>query len=439
MSISRRSFLKGATAASVLAGFPTIIPASVLGKDGKTAPSNRVNIGIIGCGDRSGVAINYKNYERSEVVAVCDPIRQSRLEKKAMFDDCPDYNDFRDLLALDSVDAVHIATGDHWHVPIALAAARVGKDMYCEKPLGISIEQDLAAREIVDKHNRIFQYGAQQRSMIQVRMGIELVLNGHIGDIKEIYVWAPEGAAGGSATPELTVPDGFDYDLWLGPAPVAPFSKDRCLPEGFHKGIWHIYDYAIGFMAGWGAHPMDMMQWWADNSNRATIPTSYVGYGELGVGGLFNTITNWDVSCTYDDGLKMRFMDRVLANNKKPHEGVKGDHGTLFVGEKGWVKVMRDGWQVSNEELYRKGKNPGDIRLEVSTNQQRNLVDSVLAGKQPVDNLHSAVRSDIMCHLSDICIREGKEIKWDNKNETIVDNPSAVKRMSKPMRAPWTL
>jgi hypothetical protein len=439
MSISRRSFLKRATAASVLAGFPTIIPASVLGKDGKTAPSNRVNIGIIGCGDRSGVAINYKNYERSEVVAVCDPIRQSRLEKKAMFDDCPDYNDFRDLLALDSVDAVHIATGDHWHVPIALAAARAGKDMYCEKPLGISIEQDLAAREIVAKHNRIFQYGAQQRSMIQVRMGIELVLNGHIGDIKEIYVWAPEGAAGGSATPELTVPDGFDYDLWLGPAPVAPFSKDRCLPEGFHKGIWHIYDYAIGFMAGWGAHPMDMMQWWADNSNRATIPTSYVGYGELGVGGLFNTITNWDVSCTYDDGLKMRFMDRVLANNKKPHEGVKGDHGTLFVGEKGWVKVMRDGWEVSNEELYRKGKNPGDIRLEVSTNQQRNLVDSVLAGKQPVDNLHSAVRSDIMCHLSDICIREGKEIKWDNKNETIVDNPSAVKRMSKPMRAPWTL
>jgi hypothetical protein len=439
MSISRRSFLKGATAVSVLAGFPTIIPASVLGKDGKTAPSNRVNIGIIGCGDRSGVAINYKNYERSEVVAVCDPIRQSRLEKKAMFDDCPDYNDFRDILALDSVDAVHIATGDHWHVPIALAAARAGKNMYCEKPLGISIEQDLAAREIVDKHNRIFQYGAQQRSMIQVRMGIELVLNGHIGDIKEIYVWAPEGAAGGSATPELTVPDGFDYDLWLGPAPVAPFSKDRCLPEGFHKGIWHIYDYAIGFMAGWGAHPMDMMQWWADNSNRATIPTSYVGYGELGVGGLFNTITNWDVSCTYDDGLKMRFMDRVLANNKKPHEGVKGDHGTLFVGEKGWVKVMRDGWEVSNEELYRKGKNPGDIRLEVSTNQQRNLVDSVLAGKQPVDNLHSAVRSDIMCHLSDICIREGKEIKWDNKNETIVDNPSAVKRMSKPMRAPWTL
>ena len=168
-----------------------------------------------------------------------------------------------------------ISTPDHWHVPVSLAAAKAGKDMYTEKPLAISIEQDIAARAIVDKYNRVFQYGAQQRSLLHVRVGIELVLNGHIGDVEEIYVWAPNGESGGSATPVLPVPEGFNYDLWLGPAPMAPFCHDRCLEQSARNGIFHIYDYAIGFIAGWGAHPVDMLQWWADNAGLETIPVHY--------------------------------------------------------------------------------------------------------------------------------------------------------------------
>jgi len=439
MGISRRKFIKSTATVGVLAGFPTIISSKVLGRNGYTPPSDRVNIGLIGCGNRSGTAIAYKNYQKSQVVAVCDPVRERRLERKEQFDNCADFNDYRDLLSLREVDAVHIATSDHWHVPLSLAAARAGKDMYCEKPLGKSIGEDIAAREIVDQHERIFQYGAQQRSMTQVRMGIELVLNGHIGEVEEIYVWAPHGESGGSANPEIPIPDGFDYELWLGSAPETPFGYDRCLNQSGRNGIFHIYDYAIGFIAGWGAHPVDMLQWWADNAGINTIPERYEGYGEIGLGGLFNTITNWDVNCTYKNGLKMRFMDDQIANSIKPHAGVDGSHGTLFVGTKGWVKVKRAGWKVSDEKLYRIGKNPGEKRLEISTNQFHNFVDCVKSGKQPIDDLHSAIRSDIICHLSDICIREGRPITWDTENEKIVGDYEAAKRMYRSMREPWRI
>lgn len=439
MGMSRRSFLKNSAIIGAATGFPTIVPSSVFGRNGMIPPSDRIGIGLISCGSRSGAAIAYKEYAKSEIVAVCDPRTDRRLKKKAEYGNCADFNDFRDLLAMPEVDAVHISTADHWHVPISLAAARAGKDMYTEKPLGKSIAQDLRAKEIVDKYNRIFQYGAQQRSMIQVRMGIELVLNGHIGDVQQIYVWCPGGAAGGARLPVLPVPEGFDYDLWLGPAPEMPFSHDRCLSDGGRTGIFHIYDYAIGFIAGWGAHPVDMMQWWADNAGLQEIPELYKGHGELAIGGLFDTLTRWDVTCTFRNGLKMRFMDGSTANHLKPHPGVSGGHGTLFVGTKGWVKVMRGGWQVSDEPLYRLGNNPGEKRLKVSTNQLENFVDCVISREEPVDNLHSAVRSDIICHLSDICIREGRPIKWSNEKETIVDDLEAAKRMHVPLREPYTL
>ncbi len=440
MNISRRSFLKNSVIISSAAiGFPSIIPASVLGRNGSIPPSDKVNVGLIACGNRAGYAVEYHNYQKSQIVAVCDPIKERRLQKKQQFGNCDDYNDFRELLARDDIDAVHISTADHWHVPISLAAAKAGKDMYTEKPLGISIEQDIAARAIVDKYNRVFQYGAQQRSMIQVRMGIELVLNGHIGDVKEIYVWAPHGESGGSAKPELPVPQGFDFDLWLGPAPEAPFCHDRCLEQSGRNGIFHIYDYAIGFMAGWGAHPLDMLQWWADNAGLETIPVHYAGSGEIGVGGLFNTLTDWDVQCTYANGLPMRFMDDQTANSRKPHPGVEGGHGTLFVGSEGWVRVSRGSWKVSPVELYKRGKSPGEKRLQVSQDQIQNFVDCVISRKQPVDNLHSAVRSDIICHLSDICIREGRPISWDAEKETIINDPEAAKRIHRPMRKPWIL
>ncbi len=436
----RREFLKNSVAAGIAAGLPTILPATALGKDGAVAPNERVNIGLIACGNRSGASLSYKGYAKSEVVAVCDPIRERRLARARQFGNCTDYNDFRELLERTDVDAVHISTADHWHVPISLAAARAGKDMYTEKPLGISIEQDLAAREIVDKHKRIFQYGTQNRSIAQVRMGIELVLNGHIGKVQEVYVWAPQGESGGSATPILPVPPGFDYDMWLGPAPRAPYCADR-LGKGPRKGIYHIYDYAIGFIAGWGAHPMDQMQWWADQMDLG-IPVHYKGTGTIPTEGLFNTVTHWDVHCTYADGLKMRFLDNQTVRKVHgiPHiEEIKFGHGTLLIGSDGWVVVTRGGWKVFPDKLYRTAKNPGKKRLIASRNHQHHFVDCVLQRKQPISNLASAVQSDLICHLGNISIRTGRPIQWDPTKEMIVGDDEAAKLMKRPMRHPWAL
>lgn len=425
--------MKRSAAAGAVTGFPTIIPSTVLGQNGNVAPSNKAAIGLISCGSRAGYAGMYQRYDKSEIVAVCDPFKGRREAFAKKFNDCDAYNDFRELLARKDIDGVHIATPDHWHVPIALLAAKAGKDVYAEKPLGRSIDEDLKARAIVDEYKRVFQYGAQQRSITHVRMGIELALNGHIGDIKELYVWAPNGRSGGNKTP-VPVPEGFDYDMWLGPAPEAPFCPDRVTSHG----AWHIYDYAIGFIAGWGAHPMDMLQWWADNQGKMDIPVKYEGSGEWKPDDLYNTVTSWDVNCTYANGTRMRFMDTRKANSAKPHPGVAGGHGTLLVGTEGWVRVSRDGWMTSSEEIRQKAKDPGEKRLKVSRDQIQNFVDCILTREEPVDDLHSAVRSDVATHLSEIAIRTGKVIEWDPKRERIKDKVDR-KHMQHAMRKQWAI
>ncbi|MCX7818680.1 MAG: Gfo/Idh/MocA family oxidoreductase [Kiritimatiellae bacterium] len=434
VGVTRRGFLRRATTLVM----PMVVPPTVLGREG-VAPSGRLGVALIACGGRAGYGGRYAENPHSRIVAVCDPVRERREQFSRRFGGCPAVNDFREVLANPAVDAVHIATPDHWHVPIALMAAKAGKHMYIEKPLGLCAAQTLAARVIVDRYGRIVQYGAQQRSIQHVRMGIELVLNGHIGRVTELYAWAPRGESGGRAEPVLPVPEGFDYDLWLGPAPLAPFCEDRCFGQGQRKGVYHIYDYAIGFLAGWGAHPMDMLQWWADNAKRAEVPVRYEGTGTVPTQGLFNTVTHWDVTATYADGLRLRFMDNETAARLRPHPGIQGGHGTLFVGETGWVRVSRDGWATSPESLVYKGKDPGERRLAVSRDQIDNFIESVLAGRQPIDDLHSAVRSDLACHLAEIAVRTGRPVQWDPVRETIVGDEQAVRRLTRPAREPWSL
>jgi predicted dehydrogenase len=327
-------------------------------------------------------------------------------------------------------------------VPIALAAAKAGKDVYLEKPLGLSIEQAFAARQIEEKYNRIFQYGTQNRSTAQVRMGTELVLNGHIGEVKEVYLWSPPSHAGGSVEPVLPVPDGWDYDLWLGPAPEAPFCHDRCLRDGPGKGIFHIRDYTVGFISGWGTHPMDMLMWWADAEGLGT-PVKYEGTGTIPTQGLFDCVTHYDVTCTFANGLRVRFTDTPSARRKKsvPNiEQMEFDHGTMYVGETGTVAVSRGSWKSWPDELLKRAKNAGDRRLPVSTSHPANFIDSVIARTKPISTLESAIRTEIATSLSDICIRTGRPITWDPKNNTIVGDEEAAAMMKRgPMRAPWKL
>ena len=438
--------MKSSLGVGALLGFPAIIPGTALGKNGAVAPSERVNVGVLACGGRSTAAGAYGTYAKSQIVAVCDPVLERRLHRAQQWGVDKHYNDFRDVLARPDIDAVHISTADHWHVPMSLMAAKAGKDVYCEKPLGLSIEQDLAARDIVNKYDRVFQYGTQQRSSDACRIGIELVLNGHIGEVKEIYVWAPQGYAGGSAKPVLQVPEGFDYDLWLGPAPDAPFSHDRCLNTEFDgKAIWFVYDYAIGFLGGWGAHPLDQLQWWADEEG-LDIPVEYKATGTIPAEGLHNTVTHWDMDCTYKNGLKMRFMDTETANAKGaageiPYFNEIGEskNCTLFIGEKGWIRVTRGVFKTSDEKVRRLARNPGPRRLVHSTNHAGNFVDSVISREQPVATLDSAIRSDIISHMADLSIRTGKTLRWDPVKEKVLGSKKAQKMMHREMRKPWSL
>ena len=441
--ISRRKFLRNSIGVVGALGFPTIIPSTALGKDGKAAPSERVLIGLISCGDRSRAAAQYLVGGQAEIVALADPNKQA--VRGWVVDVLKDrkvreYSDFRQLLDSE-VDAVHIATGDHWHVPASLLAARAKKHIYVEKPLGLSIEQCLACREITEEHKTVVQYGTQNRSILYVRAGIELVLNGHIGEIKEIYVFAPHGEAGGSATPVLPVPDGFDYEMWLGPAPVSPFCHDRVLTKGPRNGIYHIHDYAIGFIAGWGAHPYDQLQWWLDEM-KIGLPTHIEATGTIPTEGLFNTVTHWDAILTYSGLPKVRFSDdqSILKHLPKLDGLMPADHGTLFVGSEGWLYFHRNGFQASSRELLAKHKDPGPRRvINAGASHQDNFLDAILGKNKVVSPLDSAIRSDICCHLSEIAIRTGKPLDWDAQNHTIIGNPAAVPLMRRAMREPWNV
>jgi len=452
-TLTRRQVLTGAAAA------PLVVPARALGR-GATPPSDRVTLALIGSGGRGvGEGRLYTKSTGCEFVAMCDPREDRRLNAKAVFEKIYGdekrsgvyrgievYADFRDVLRRKDIDAVHIATPDHWHVPITIAAAKAGKDMHTEKPLGVSIEQDLAARKAVRARRRIFQYGAERRSTAEARHAVELVLNGRIGEVRKIWVVAPCSETGGSPTPVLPVPKGFDYDLWLGPAPEAPFCHDRCLVSGQRNGIFHIYDYCIGFIAGWAAHPLDQVQWWADNAG-LSMPVKYDGKGKLPASGLFNCVYEWDVQCTYSNGLVLHMVDNETYKKYRdaPHPdlarpGVDFVHNAaIFIGSKGWVAIAYEKVATEPASLASSEIGPNEKHLMNSESHQLSWVRAVRERTDPVGVVESAVRSDLVSHLCDIAVRTGHTIHWDPVKETITGDDAARKMMHRPMRKPWTL
>ena len=242
--ISRRRLLQGAAAALAA---PCVITSAALGSAKKAPASERVALGHIGVGNQGGFLFSmFQNCRVAQSVAIADAYK-SRREAKARMCGGKAYADFRELLARDDIDGVIVATPDHWHVPIAIAAARAKKDAYVEKPLGLTIEQNLACHRVFQENQRIFQYGTMQRSMAHCHFGCELVRSGRIGTIRALEVIAPNGGAGGS-TQVTAVPPDLDYKMWCGPSPIKPYTVDRCKPEGTY---W-IYDYSIGYLGGWG-------------------------------------------------------------------------------------------------------------------------------------------------------------------------------------------
>jgi predicted dehydrogenase len=454
---TRRQFIRNNLAAALgAAALPSIIPASALGAEGKPAPSSRVNLGCIGVGPQGRYDLSgFLTQADVRVVALADVARPN-LEKalaqvKQKYGDagCATYADFRELLARSDIDAVLIATPDHWHVPAALAAVRAGKHVYLEKPMGLSVEEDQLLRKAVQQHKRVFQFGTQQRSSSEFYRACALVRGGRIGKLQQINVWCVGSRPGGSTT-AAPVPDGLNYDFWLGPAPLKPYMIDKCFDDpapGAWKTWWYNYDYALGFVAGWGVHPLDIAYWGCPGMVNG--PAQIEGKGLIPTEGACNTAVAWDVNFTFADGVRMRYKatrngyQECALNDFREWSSKYGkiaDHGTAFEGADGWVEVHRGGLVTFPEKLAEEKIEPGSVPLLRSPHHARNFIDAIQRKSQTVCPIEDGVQADILCHLSDIAIRLNRKLTWDPKAEQFVKDKQANQKLAlRPPRAPWRL
>ena len=455
---SRRTFLKQTTALAVTAGvFPSIAPASALAEPGRSGANERVTVGCIGNGERGrSVLEGFLQQKDVQVVAVCD-VKQDQLalgreqvNKRYQNQDCATFGDFRQIIARPDIDAFLIATPDHWHVPIGLAALRAGKDIYLEKPMGLSLTEDWALRKEVHRRNRVFQFGTQQRSTRLFRFACELVRNGRIGKLKHINVWAPGSAPGGS-TEVVPVPAGLDYDMWLGPAPSKPHTQDLCSSEADKKTWWFVSDYALGFVAGWGIHPLDIAAWGADLFSG---PIEVEGRGTFHCEGICDTATIWNVDLRFADDVTMKFVGTPNGGNRGLATGDTwpqqsewraryrriGSHGTAFEGTDGWVHIDRDGINLQPENLIDLDPDQFKVKLQKSPDHVQNFIQAVKTRSQTVSNIDEAVRSDTLCHLTDIAMRLNRKVLWDPRKERFAaDEEANLRLLARKMRPPWHL
>jgi predicted dehydrogenase len=432
--VSRRGFLKRTAA---FAGLPWIVPAAARGAEGRPKPSERVAVGCIGVGDRGSYLLKSTlELPESQVVAVCDVKRDRRDAAQALVNGfygdtgCATYNDFREIVERDDIDAFVIASTDHWHVLHALAAIQAGKDVYVEKPLGISVAQDQALREAVRRHRRIFQFGTQQRSDNEFRQACELVRNGRIGKLHTINAWCV-GSQPGGPLDLAPVPETLDYDLWLGPAPAVPYTLER----DSNKWWWFNSDYALGFIAGWGIHPIDIAFWGAEHLMKG--PATIEGTAVYSEEGISDTAVSWNLTCRYDNGLTVNYASSPVPEEWQQRYGQVIDHGTAFEGDDGWICVDRTRIQAQPAELLTAPFGRNDIRLHHSTHHMRDFLNSVKTGADPASPIEDAVTGDAFCHACDIALRLGRPVKWNAKKERFIDDDTANRMLSRALRSPW--
>ncbi len=449
--VSRRAFLQSVTAASASALIPTLIPASVLGQN---APSKRLHVGCIGVGPQGrGVMSNFLGQSDCRVIALCDLSKRNLGEAVKMVNGAykdtavETIHDFRDLLARKDIDAVLIATPDHWHVPVAIAAARADKDMYLEKPMGLSVREDQMLRRVCQNRKRIFQFGTQQRSSQQFRQACELVRNGRIGKLRNIDVWCSASRPGGSTAP-IAAPEDLDYDFWLGPAAQTPYTLGKAYDEGdAWKTWWFNYEYALGFIAGWGVHPLDIAYW--GHPQMMAGPVEIEGDGMFPLEGACNTSIAWNLAFKFADGVTMHYRgtrngaEAVAMNDFQDWTkkyGALVDHGTAFEGSDGWVLVDRTQIRTSPERLVEEKLGDKDIQLPRSSNHVRNFLDSIKSRQPAICPIEDSVQADILCHVSDIATRVKRKVTWDPKAEKFVKDGEANNRLKlRVQREKWAL
>lgn len=457
-AMARRTFIRGVAGAAITSAvFPQIVSAATLGKGGAVAPSNRLGVALIGCGPQGRGVMNGALAEAdARVLAVCDVWGEhaegarKQVNDKYQDQDCRAYADFRELLARPDLDAVIVATPDHWHVPASIAAVNAGKNVYLEKPMGLTLAEDKLLRKAVQHKKRVFQFGTQQRSSREFQRAVELVRNGRIGKLQEIYVWAPASRPGGDPNP-APVPATLSYDFWLGSAPATLYTPNKAEASGGQdKTWWYNTDYALGFIAGWGIHPLDIALWGHPGMFRG--PMTVEGKAIFPKSGAGNTSVAWDVDFTFADGVRMHFRGTQNGFTEptpltdftewQTRFGLKGlhGHGTLFLGSEGWVEVHRGGLRTSPEKLAEEPLPAGGWRSPQSSQHQRNFLECVRSRKPTICPIEDSVQGNLLCHLSDIATRLERKLRFDPAREKFLGDDAANQRLAlRSMRQPWQL
>jgi predicted dehydrogenase len=422
--ITRRGFLKGTVAAAGAAiTFPVIVPSSVFGA---YSPSNRIVMGAIGVGSQgTGDMRGFLSKPEVQMVAVCDVDKAHRDEAKKIVDqrygnsDCTAYLDFRDLIGRGDLDAIQIAVPDQWHAIPAIAAARAGLDIHGQKPLARSIREGRAICNAVHRYGRVWQTGSQQRSDWKFRRACELVRNGRIGKIHKIEVGLPTGNAT-DVKPVARVPEGLDWNFWLGPAPYVPY-------RGVVHWNWRwILDYSGGQLTDWAGHHIDIAHWGMGWDY--TGPVEIEGKGNYPKEGLYNVPTEYKFTCKYADGTIM-----TVANNQQLTQGAK------WYGEKDWIHVNRAGLNASSEKILQEEIAPNEIKLYESRDHKQNFLDCVKSRKLTICPVEVGHRSISVGLLGEIAMLTGRKIKWNPEKEEIIADPQASALLGRSYREPWIL
>ncbi|MCS7303843.1 MAG: Gfo/Idh/MocA family oxidoreductase [Thermoguttaceae bacterium] len=444
---SRRRFLR---AWAALLPTPWVIPARAVGLEAKTTPpSERITIGLIGLGAMGrGHLAHMLQFPEVQVLAVCDVDRWRREDAQRIthqtyaakqpsgaYRGCAAYHDLRELLERQDIDAVIIATGDRWHALATVLAAQAGKDIYCEKPCSLTIQEARVMMDVVRRYGRIFQGGFQQRSSPEFVRACQLVRQGVLGKVRCVYVNFPGTSEEVNLPPE-PVPEGLDWELWLGPAPWRPYHH-RFHPYGMPRGVvpWHFCrDFGGGNLTSNAVHAFDVVQWALGMDDSGPVEIIPPETGQVPV-----------LTYKYAMGTVLQVVPGRLNPNvqeippKWDPQTVIQPFGALYVGDNGWIHVGREGYLVAHpaEILQHAPKTKSEDRPVY--NHHLNWLGAIRSRSDPVSNVESACRSTIVSHLGCIAHWTGRGLRWNPVEECFLDDYQANLLRSRPMRQPWRL
>ena len=440
---NRRSFLK--TYGTITAGaliIPTIIPACARDKNGHTAPSDRINMAFIGAGNQAGNDVKeFLKDKRVQVTTICDVNKESsgywngkvagrefikRLVNDSYteqygkpYNGCIGVEDFRVVIQNKEIDAVEVVTPDHWHAIPVLMAAAAGKDIYCQKPLSLTIPEGRAMSNAQKKYNIVFQTGSQRRSSEAFRKICELVRNGRLGELHTVKVGLPKGTPDygqtGNLTENMPAPEGFDYDTWLGPAPDAPYCPART-----HVNYRWNLDYSGGQLTDWGGHFIDMAQWGMGTDHTGPLK-------------IVNANATWAKHPIWNTAIEFYF-EAIYANRVKLIVSTDEPMGVKFEGSEGSI------WQngANPESLLETKIGPNEIHLYNSNaSHYQNFIDCVISREKTAAPAEVGHRSISIAHLGNIAMLLKQDLSWNPEKEEFIDNQLAQNMLNREMRKPW--